>query len=319
MKFSIKSTYAQPEFIGEARIWGSGQSPYVNLNDQLSQTMVDSIKGIIRFKTGLDIKDIDSNQHLNKEEKEIYKETAKKLIEVILSTYPEASDNTNQSFWNSDRSLLKLDNFTESIVYDTDEPEGAILYLNIIAGGFPSVSPTLEIAQRNQNKFYLTSPEEFIKKVTQETYGDKRKAMAALNDLLENKGKEALVYISYLLTGKSKGWTMSTSEAKLEQEIMDFIEGKHSDINKKGAAKEFYNLYLQYKIDKDQVIGKAIIEAGKFFGTLQFPKGSKKLTNMITGTELGSNTEQAYKKLMKAENQKEFKELADIVKEKLGT
>ena len=79
MKFSIKSTYAQPEFVGDARIWGSGQSPYVNLNDQLSQTMVDSLKGIIRFRTGLDTKDIESNQQLSKKERFIKKQQKSSL------------------------------------------------------------------------------------------------------------------------------------------------------------------------------------------------------------------------------------------------
>lgn len=320
MKFLIKTTYAEPEYISGAQAWGTGESPNFSLIEPLRDEIIDLEKNIIKFRTGFHDNDIISNQQLSVEEREIYLKKATELREKIKEAYPESESNTNRAFWNEDRAKILLSNQTVSNVHDTEEDiEDAILFLNIIAGGFPSVSPNLEIAQRVGNKFYVTSEDEFVQKAYNEEYGSKRKAIGALNDFLEAKSNESLMWISYLLDDSVKGFTRQTSKETFEKTLMDFVEGKLSKTNKKGAAKKFMDLALLWKTDRETLIGKAVISAAINLNIIQKPKSNEgKLVNMLSGTELGSTQEQAYTKLMKGEYQIEFKELKDKVNKELS-
>ena len=317
MIFYIKALQGEADHLKGSQIWLTGESPSRELNTSLFSDMVDENK--VRFKTGLVAEDIESNyQFKTAEDKEIFTKAAEPLIERILKKYPTAKDGSNIHFWNPGRTELKLNSSTLDRMYDTEDIEDAILYLNILGGGYPSISPTIDLAHQNFNRFYLTTSEEYTQKVSQEKFGFKRKATAALDELLEKTGIDGLVWISYLTAHVNRGYGFSTSKETFEQIFMDYLEGNVAKVDKKFATENFYNLAQLWKKDKDQLIGKAVVSAGVYHGILYKPKGAgTKIINSLTTNELGVNQEQTYDKLIKPEYQQEYKDIFLAVKDKL--
>ena len=318
MIFYIKTLQGEADHLKGNQVWLTGESPSMELNTTLFSEIVDENK--VRFRTGLNLDDIDSNYQLKTEEdKDIFKTAAKPLIEKVLRKYKEAEQGTNQYFWNPTRTELKLNSFTLDRMYDTDDVEGAILYLNILGGGYPSISPTLELAYQNFNRFYVTTAEDFTERTSQEKFGLKRKATASLDLLLEKSGIDGLVWMSYLVSHVNRGYGFNTDKATFEQIFMDYLEGNVAKVDRKTASENFYNLSELWKKDKDQLIGKGVISAAVYHGILYKPtKGANtKYINSLTSNELGTNQEQVYQKLIKPEYQQEYKEIFDAVKSKL--
>lgn len=323
MKFLIKATENPIEFDGNGVVWGTGETPYINYSESMN-----SVKqgDKIKYKTGLKDIDIESNRQLTDEEKSIYKEKLDTLLPKVFKFFPELKvktgedeftiNDSDETFWNTDRTNIKITNSTFSSVFDTDNPEDAILYLSVLGGGFGGVSPTIDIAERNGNKFYLTGEDEFTEQVYAEEYGDKRKAIGALNELIENKGIDPLLYISYLTVDSNKGFTKNTSKAVFEKVLMEYIEGKLNKTAKKEAAKNFYNNYKLWKADKETFIGKAILSAANHYQFIFFKDG--KFITIFNNVILGSRIEDSYKILMKPENQAEFDLIRKSVEEKLN-
>ncbi len=317
MIYYIKTLQGEADHLKGAQVWLTGESPSMELNTTLFSDIVDENK--VRYRTGLVLDDIESNyQFKNDEDKKLFMEAAEPLIEKVLKKYPTAKESTNSHFWNPTRTELKLNSFTLDRVYDTNDIEGAILYLNILGGGYPSISPTLELAHQNFNRFYVTTSEDYTHKVSQEKFGFKRKAIAGLDELLDKSGVDGLVWISYLTDHVNRGYGFNTSKETFEQIFMDYIEGNMSKVDKKRASEDFYKLTDLWKKDKDQLIGKAVVSAAVYHGILYKPKGAgTKYINSITLSELGTNQEQVYLKLIKPEYQQEYKDIFDAVKAKL--
>ena len=317
MIFYIKTLQGEADHLKGNQVWLTGESPSMEVNTTLFSEIIGENK--VRFRTGLNLDDIESNyQFKTPEDKETFKEVAKPLIEKVLIKYKEAADSTNTYIWNPSRTELKLNSSTLDRMYDTNDVEGAILYLNILGGGYPSISPTEELAQQNFNRFYVTTIEEFTQKTSQEKFGMKRKAIAALDELLEKTGVDSLVWMSYLTAPINKGYGFSTSKETFEQAFMDYLEGNLNKIDKKRASEDFYKLCDLWKKDKDQLIGKAVVSAADYHGLIYKPKGAgTKYINSLSLNELGTTKEQVYSKLIKPELQQEYKELYDAVKAKL--
>lgn len=315
MKFLIKRKYAPAEFNGSAQVYTTGQPGKINHSQSMIGVQVDENK--IDYKTGFKDEDILSNPLFDDDEREIYLEKAKQLRDVIKKRHPYAEDSTNNTFWNQDRTTLKIDESRISLIHDTDTNiEDAILLLNILGGGYTTVSPTLENSDRTGNVFYLTSEDEFVEKVYGEEFGVKRKAIAALDELLEGKGKNNLIYLTYLTGGLNKGYTMTSSPAILEKAIMEFIEGKNDKYDKKSAAESFLKTYKEWKADKDTLIGKAIVEAAYYHGVLGYK--DQKIVYLPLGLDLGRSTKDAYKYLIKPENNQVFDEIRNKVNDILS-
>lgn len=317
MKFLIKVTENSPVFHGDATEWGTGQTPFINHTETMNPRKYGSK---IKFTTGLSETDIDTNRQLTSEEKEIFKEKLKTDLPTIEKYFPElrSKDNsTDENFWNNDRTTFRITNNTFSSVFDTEQdPENALLYYAIIGGAFGGISPSKEIAERVGNKFYMTGEDEFTEDKYEEEYGAKRKAIGALDRLLEGTGIDSLLYMTYLTEDINKGFTRNTSKAVLEQALMEYIEGKLTKSGKKNAAKKFYDNYQLWKTDKETLIGKAIIAIAIHYQLIFFKDG--KYITSFNNTVLESRQEESYKKLMKPENQAEFDEIRKAVEEKLN-
>lgn len=315
MKFLIKRKVSEASFIGDATLWTTGEPPYLNYGEQLRGVPV--AEGKVKYYTGLLDEHIQENSLLTDEEKEIFIEKAKEIRAKVIKTFPSCQDDTNSIFWNVDRTSIKLNNENIDGIYDTDNIDNAIIYLNILGGGFPSIAPTYEISVRTGTPFYVTSEDAFTQKKYDEEFGFKRKAIAALDELLEKSGIDPLMYISYLTSGLNRGFTRHTSKETYEKILMEYIEGKLQNIDKKKAAENFYLLFKEWKTNPDAVIGRAIISAANYFGIIQIGK-DRKLQYASTGLDLGINITEAYDKLMKPEYNDEFDKIRNSVNEFLN-
>lgn len=322
MKFLIKGIDNPIEYDGNAVKWGTGETPFVDYSIEMHGRKTANNK--IKFRTGLNKVDILSNKELTDDEKNIYLEKLDTFLPKILKAFPELKIKDSEDvadddevFWNTDRNTLRIKNSTFSDVFDTDaNSEDLLLYFAIVGGSFANISPTLDIAERNGNSYYLTDENEFTEKIYEEEYGDKRKAIAALDSLLESKGIDPLLYISYLTVPENKGFTRNTSKAVFEKALMEYIEGKNTKTAKKEAAKNFIKHYKLFKADKEAFIGKAILSAAHHY-QLIYEKDKKYITS-VNGTVLGTTLETSYSILMKPENAEEFQTIRDKVNEKLS-
>lgn len=315
MKFLIKALHSPVNYEGGSQVYGSGESPFIDNTEDLLAIPVTKDK--VKFVTGLTEQDILSNNGLTDDEKKVYVKVAESAKEKVLRVYGEnAVDSTNETFWSGPRVTLKITNSIFSNVFDDENVEDLIFKMQVIAGGYTSIAPTLEIAERTGKKFYLTGEDEFTEKNYKEEFGVKRKAIAALDEILEQKGIDALLYLTWNTLDKNNGFTKNTSKQVFETALMEFIEGKHVKSGKKDCAKRFYDNYVEWKNNKDGVIAKAIVNAAYHFGELYFDDGKFKTSKRMT--MLGSTLEESLKILMKPEHQNEFIDIKKTVEEKLN-
>lgn len=316
MKFLIEAKYNPIEYNGAAIVFTSGKPPFINVNDQLIHH--EYVQGKWTFRTGLQPRDISSNPVLTETEKKIYLETQERLLPKIKEAYGEESlASDNQVFWNPERTNLKITSDNLQFIYDTEDPDSAILYLNILGGGFPSVAPSKAISDRVRGyNFYLTTEDEAATKEVTDSFGNKAEAYDALTDLLVESGNDALVYISYLLTDLTKGYSKNTSRATIKRDFINYIENGVNGKDKKRSVNKFYELALQWKADKDTLIAKALIQAAIYHGKIKKSKETKKYE--YKGIELGTTPKNIYDVFMKPANQADFDELITEVEKKLN-
>ena len=227
MKFLIKSTFSPAQFEGGSLIYGTGQSPFISSTEDLLPIPVNKDK--VRFVTGLDVQDIKSNIILTDEEKQVYSKLVEPAREKVKNAFgDDALDFSNTTFWSGARVTLKITNTIFSNVFDDENIEDLIFRMQVIGGGYSTIAPSLEIAERTGKKFYLTGEDEFTEKNYEEEYGAKRKAIAALDELLESKGIDALLYLTWNTINNNNGFTKNTSKAVFEKTLMEFIEGMTS-------------------------------------------------------------------------------------------
>ena len=315
MKFLIKALHSPIQYEGSNIVYGTGESPFINSTEDLLPIPI--AKDKVRFVTGLSEQDILANNSLTDEEKTVYIKVAETAREKVLKAYGEdALDFTNTTFWSGSRVTLRITNTIFSNVFDDENVEDLIFKMQVIGGGYSSIAPTLEIAERTGKKFYLTGEDEFTEKNYEEEFGVKRKAIAALDTLLEQKGIDALLYLTWNTLESNSGFTKNTSKQVFEKTLMEFIEGKHVKTGKKDCAKKFYDTFVEWKNNKEGVIGKAIINAAYFFGFIYLDDGKFKTTKRMT--QLGSTLEESLKILMKPEHQNEFLDIKKDVDDKLN-
>lgn len=317
MKFLIKATHNPVIYEGSNIVYGTGESPFIANTEDLACIQIGEDK--VRFITGLSVENINSNISLLPEEKKIYGELCEKARERVVAAYGvEALDSTNQYFWNGARTTLTLTNTSFSDIYDdTESVDDLIFRMQIIGGGYSSIAPTLEIAERTGKKFYLTDEEEFAEKNLEEEFGHKRKAMAALDKLLDQAGIDPLMYITWLTVDNNNGLTRNTPKGVYETILMQFIEGKHVKYGKKDCAKIFYDNYMKWKSNKENVIATATVAAAYHFGMIYLDEGSYKTSKRLT--TLGSTLEEALATLMLPSHTNEFIDIKKSVDEKLNS
>lgn len=309
MLFQIKKASIPTEKIGGATVHNTGESSYYKMTVQLFKTEIDATKNHFKFRTGFDSDEILTNTFIPVDDRPILEKKAKELRKFVLAKYPEAKEADKKSFWIEDRTQLTLSYQDSLTVHDTETEEGALLYLNILGGGYPMIGITKEAADIKGLEYYVIEVSEQNEKDLKDTYGNKLEAMAELHNLCENKSVDALMWISYLTSETNKGRTRSTSRALFQKDFMDYIEGAQSDRDKKQAAKTFYKYAKLWNTDKEAVILEASVKAALYYGLIVKDNATKKLYIKNTGFDLGGSEELAVKKLSMFEHQEELKNL----------
>lgn len=308
MKFIISAKSTPVEYDGNAVIFTTGKAPYTNHTDILFSRELK--KGVFTYKTGLSPKDIENNDVLTDNDKNIFLEKQKVLLDIIHTEYnEEVLDPNNHLFWNDQRTTFKINDETLQTIFDTNDPDDAILYLNIISGGFSSIAPSeIYTEMYSFYKYFITTQEEEDERGIKDQYGSKVEAYSELMDLLTEAGNDALVYISYLLNDINKGWTKNTSRATLKTNFIRYIEEGNSGKDKKKAVDNFYKLALLWKSDKETLIAKANISAAIYFGVIRKTRDKMFVYKDI---QLGKTEAAIFNFLMKAANATEFDEILE--------
>ena len=308
MKFIISAKSTPIEYDGNAVVFTTGKAPYTNHTDILFSRELK--KGIFTYKTGLSPKDIENNDVLTDNDKNIFLEKQKVLLDIIHTEYnDEVLDPNNHLFWNDQRTIFKINDETLQTIFDTNDPDDAILYLNIISGGFSSIAPSeIYTEMYSFYKYFITTQEEEDERGIKDQYGSKVEAYSELMDLLTEAGNDALVYISYLLNDINKGWTKNTSRATLKTNFIRYIEEGNSGKDKKKAVDNFYKLALLWKSDKETLIAKANISAAIYFGVIRKTRDKMFVYKDI---QLGKTEAAIFNFLMKAANATEFDEILE--------
>lgn len=314
MKFLITSKYSPAQYDGAAIVFMTGKPPFVNQVDSLFCQMVGQDK--VLYKTGFKESDIKNNRYLLDSEKEFFLAKQKKLVEQVEKEFGDAaSDASNRIFWDENRTSLRITNDTLDTVFDTDRVDDAILYLNIIGGGYATVAPSEAVADRtSKHSFYLTTIEDEVKRESEDMFGSKMEAIIELGSLL-NGGIDGLVYISYLLSDLNKGYTKNTSTDVFKRDMLNYIENGVGGKDKKKSASNFYKLSQQWKNDRETLMGKAVVSAGIHYGLIK-KKRDKRYE--YKGLDLGTTSNSAYDILNKAANHAEFGELTDEIEKILN-
>jgi len=315
MRFIIRKVTSEERYEGGLPIYGTGNSAAFSETDVLKAEKVDERTGVIRYRTGLSKIDIESNSLISPSDKESYLKQLDEIREKLSKEYGESSlDPTNVTFWEK-RESLTINNETLQTFFDTNNLEHAILRQNIIGGGYDAIAPNRESAISNQKRFYLTE-EESEKERTFEGSSFKIKALAQLNEIVETKGSDTLLYLAWALVPNAQGFTKNTSKTALTEILFEFINGNLNKTDKKKCAKQFYDMYKKFKTSREDVITEALFKAADHFGLIYYKDG--KYVTKSHKTILGSDITESLKILRHPNNTVELKELKEKVDEKLS-
>ena len=129
----------------------------------------------------------------------------------------------------------------------------------------------------------------------------------------ETKIESKSVYASF---GEKITNENAIAKEVLLETLVDFIEGNLVKNDKKKCAESFYNNYLRWKNDKDNIITEAIFKAAVHYGLIYFDKG--KYVTKAKNTILGSDEKESIDLLLEARNISELKDLKTEVETKLS-
>lgn len=319
MLFQIKKKSAPIEKSGDAQYSNTGESPFYSFNTVLFSDNIGSEKEPkFKYRTGMEPGSVLRNKLILDSEKEELEKVAVKLREIVKINFPGSENSENSFFWNPERTAKEFSHKDSMVVYDTDDPEGALLYLNILGGGYPMIAANVRTAEdKTGMDLYVIELSEQDEKESRDLYGDRLEAYAELNDLLNNKGIDSLLYISYLTSDTNKGRTKNTSKAQFQKDLMNYIEGSQNTVDKKKASKNFLTRAKQWKTNKDDLVLEASLEIGLWFGLVYKDKETKRLVLTNSKFLLGSDVPQSMVILNKPENHTELKDFIDQVNEKL--
>lgn len=313
-KFLIQWNYRKEVFRKGLPVYGTGNEYHKVEVDTLSEQLV--AKDKVKYITGLTDEDLQNSPVLTSEEKDIYIKQLKAVQKKITAAFSkDALDPFNEYFWKS-RKLFKINNESLNSIYDDENPNHLILKYNILSGSYSSIAPNLESALRTGRPFYMIEQSE----ADEQSYKDKAhfkiKAMGALNELEESGNLDALLYITWVTLDVTQGYTRNTSKQVLLETLFEYIEGDLVKKDKKKCAESFYNNYMRWKNDKENLITEAIFRAAVHYGMIYYERG--KFVTKDKNTILGSDEKDSINLLLDARNIAELKELKKTVEEKLN-
>ncbi len=322
-KFQIKSVAGKPEKEGDVIIRFTGQSEYINVNDILgSELITKQGKQVQKFKTGLDLQAVASNGLIASSEKENYKKQVESFRPFLNDYFGEDElDPTNTFFWKDpENGRLKISTMDMDKFYDTRNAKHALLYFNIMGGGFvDTVAPSKEYAERFRIPFFMETEDEFISE-DGDSYMTKAQAFSLLRELSETADNQALLYLGWVLHSDSEGfgsYTYSTPKSELFKMHAEFIEGKLKFKRKRQAPTKFIataETWKEAKTGRPRIITEAYLKAAQIYSYINSDKDGK--LSLPSGLVLGLSVDSGVNILLQPKNTNEYEELRNYIEKK---
>lgn len=330
VRFAIKSVAGEATKEGDEFVRFSGISePFregcereVRKTGELGEGATKQV--FVNFTTGLDEELVEFYDWYTEEEKQQVIEFIKENKPRIAKFYGglDTIKSDNKYFWTRNEvSKLFVDNYTIGKIFDTKNPNHALLYLGIISGAFMSlVAPTKEWADRHPGiNFYLALESESA--ITDsEVYVNKLQAQAALAELSKNSG-DGMFIVAWCTQYDSASYGAYSRVATPPSELIKyhsmFIDGQI--LAKKGKKRDCPKIFLDYanrwkgQQTKAAVMIEAYVKAGEYYG---FINSNKKKYVTDEGTVLGNTISEAVSTLMKNTNAEELDRLREKVEKK---
>lgn len=322
-KFQIKPVAGKPEREGELIVRFTGQSEFINVNDVLASTITTKGKDRIqKFKTGLEISDVASNALVSIQEKENFKKQIQSYRPILEEYYGvDELDPANTYFWKDPEiGKLKISNLDLEKFYDTANPKHAILYFNIMAGGYiDTVAPSRQFAEVYRIPFYMETESEHVSDDA-DSYVTKAQAFSLLNELAFSADAQALLFLGWVLHSDSRGfgaYNNSTTKSELFKMHGEFIEGKLNFSKKRNTPTKFIeqaNSWKDAKIGRPRLMTEAYLKAAQVYSYINSDREGK--FSLPSGLHLGLSIDSAIDTLLKPKNNKEYEELRDFIEKK---
>lgn len=323
-RFQIKSIMGKPVKEGDYIVRWTGISEHLNVADVLaSSTIVRGANKITKFKTGLEEEDIKFNNLIAPSLKEDFKKQVAEFRPFISEAYEgdDRIDATNIDFWKDpDIGRLRITNLDLSKFYDTRNPKHAMLYFNIMGGGYlDTIAPSKELAEIHKVNFYIETEHELQDDLADD-YVTKAKAFGMLSELAAKSDNEALLYLGWVLHSDTKGfgsYNRSTSKGELFKMHGEFIEGKLVSKQKKNCPAVFVATAERWndaKVGRPRIMTEAYLKASDRLSYLNTDKEGKYI--LPSGLQLGLNYTESVDVLLKPKNTSDFESLRDYVEKK---
>lgn len=264
--------------------------------------------GTKRYLCGLDKEMINYNENLTAEEKKAKTSEIDEIVKRLENFFgPGQLDPTNDALWSNVK--LQLDRKTTNL--NLTDPKTEILLYCIKAGGFNTVSPSIDKARESNGKFYLVEPIEYAENRVANTKIT-NKAISVLEKLDESKSYDDIFYIAKYLLPSEKGYTKNSPKAMLYEDLNKFIEGQIVKLSKVRCATQFVDATKKPKAD---IIITSLVKDGLEYGFL-YINPSGEIKNNETGGVYGTTIEKAVAHLQNQAYQNEFENLKERVDKK---
>lgn len=323
-RFQIKSLMGTPLREGEHIVRWTGLSESLNVADVLgSTTITRGNSRVTKFKTGLEEADVRFNNLIPSSQKEDFKKQLSEFRPLIADYFQgeDQIDATNESFWKDpDVGRLKITNRDLDMFYDTNNPKHALLYFNIMGGGYlDTIAPTKELAELNKVNFYIETENEIHDELADD-YVTKANAFRLLTELASKADNEALFYLGWILhseTNSFGSYNKSTSKAELFKMHGEFIEGKLVSKKKRNCPAAFVEAAERWndgKIGRPRLMVEAYLKASDRLAYLNSDKEGK--YTLPSGLQLGLTYTDSIDVLLKPKNTQDLEALRSYVEKK---
>lgn len=326
IKFAIKNTADKAKKEGDSfvRFSGTGEG-FARGCERAASSVEADINGNPTkwiFATGLDEEQVEFYNWLSEEEKSLVKDQIKELRPKIVKYFggEVVLRSENWSFWKKriEVNKLKVTNENVDIIYNTDKPENALLYLSIIGGAFGDlVAPNKDWAERHQLPHYLAL-EQDLNVFEGEDDITRSDAHGELALIRKEFGKEALYILAWCLqydTNAFGAYSYNTPEKDLINYHIKYIDGKLVTKKKKNMPKTFIEYAEKWRgaQTRASLFTEAYLKAGEYFN---FVHSKEKKYHTVAGTALGNTIVEAVKTLSSVKNKEELQTLRDSVEAK---
>jgi hypothetical protein len=305
---AISIEYRQTEQESDVKkplVVGQGLMPNFYFTEDLGYK---TFFGVKRYMTGLDTEIVKYDPELTDEEKEKkIKEIEETLSRLEKFFGPGTLDATNEKHW----SKVKLTISRKTTNLNLTDPKNEIIFHCIKGGGFEIVAPNYELCEKDNKKFYLVEPTEFVEHRVAPRELNNR-AVSILQKLYENKGFDDIFYIGKFILPVEKSYTKRTPKALIYEDLDKFLNG---EVVKKAKVACSRELIEATKMPKADLVISCIVKDALHYGFL-YTNPSGELKNNETGGIYGTSVEKTVSHLQNPAYEHELDNLKTRIEKK---